>query len=139
MSTFSTLRHILATPAAVFAAISDPVRLARWWGPDGFTNTFEICEFEAGGRWIFTMHGPNGAAYANESVFEEIVPDTLVRIRHVSPPHFVLTVALEPRGAGTLVTWEQVFADADVAERVRHIVEPSNEQNLDRLMVEVAG
>ena len=46
-------------------AFSDPVRLARWWGPAGFTNTFTICEFKPGGQWSFTMHGPDGTNYPN--------------------------------------------------------------------------
>jgi uncharacterized protein YndB with AHSA1/START domain len=31
MSTFRSTRDIPATPGQVFAAISDPERLARWW------------------------------------------------------------------------------------------------------------
>ncbi|WP_435016549.1 hypothetical protein TA3x_004118 [Tundrisphaera sp. TA3] len=35
--------------------------------------------------------------------------------------------------AGTLLTWDQAFVDDAVAQAIRHIVEPANEQNLDRL------
>ena len=67
-------------------------------------------------------------------------PGALVRIRHVSPPQFVLSTGLlAQRNDRTLVNWEQAFADAQVAERVRHIVEPSNEQNLDRLTAELSA
>src|SRR5271170_926567 len=38
VTTFSTAREIPASIEQVFAAISDPQRLARWWGPSGFTN-----------------------------------------------------------------------------------------------------
>ena len=44
MTTFSTSREIPAPLAQVFAAISTPGRLARWWGPAGFRNTFKVCE-----------------------------------------------------------------------------------------------
>jgi len=138
MTVLRTSRHLDATPDEVFAAIRDPARLARWWGPAGFTNTFEVFEWRPGGRWRFVMHSPNGASYDNQSEFEEIVPDSRVRIRHLSPPHFVLTIALSPSAGGTLVTWEQDFADAKVAEGLRHIVEPANEQNLDRLAGELS-
>jgi uncharacterized protein YndB with AHSA1/START domain len=50
MTTFTTTREIPASPAAVFAAFQDPARLARWWGPNGFTTTFETFEFRPGGR-----------------------------------------------------------------------------------------
>lgn len=137
MTVFRTSRQLDAKPEAVFAAIRDPVRLARWWGPDGFTNSFEVFEFEPGGRWQFVMHGPKGTNHANRSEFEEIVPDSLVRIRHLSRPHYVLTIRLSASADGTLVSWEQDFTDAKVAESIRHIVEPANEQNLDRLASEL--
>ena len=139
MTTFQTSREIPATPTAVFAAIENPVRLARWWGPAGFTNTFDVCEFKPGGQWKFTMHGPDGSSYPNESVFAAIERDRKVIIDHVCQPFFRLTVELLPTATGTQLTWVQTFADPAVAEAVRHIVEPANEQNLDRLAAEVAG
>lgn len=137
MTTFQTSRAYAATPAEVFAAFSHPDRLARWWGPAGFTNTFEVCDFKVGGMWKFTMHGPDGSSYPNESVFAEIEPDRKVVIDHVCQPFFRLTVELLATTKGTQLTWAQAFADPAVAEAVRHIVEPSNEQNLDRLAVEL--
>ncbi len=139
MSIFQTSRELSAPPEAVFAAISDPQRLARWWGPDGFTNTFHTFEFRPRGPWTFTMHGPNGADYANESEFSEIVANSRVVVRHLSQPHFVLTITLSPSDGGTRVAWVQAFDDPAVAAAVRHIVEPSNEQNLDRLAREVGA
>ena len=138
MTTFHCTREVQATPAAVFAAIQDASRLAKWWGPNGFTNRFEVFEFQAGGQWVFDMVGPDGTVYPNESVFEHIGVDRQVVIRHVCQPHFTLTITLVSSPTGTLVNWSQVFADAAVAEAVRHIVEPANEQNLDRLSAEVA-
>jgi len=132
-TTFTTSRHLAATPAAVFAAIQDPARLATWWGPDGFSNRFEVFEFQPGGRWVFTMIGPDGATYPNESVFANIEADRQVVIRHVCQPFFELTITLESSPGGTQLLWEQAFDDAAVAQAVRHIVEPANEQNLDRL------
>jgi uncharacterized protein YndB with AHSA1/START domain len=125
--------------AAVFQALADPVRLARWWGPDGFTNTFHIFEFTPGGHWDFTMHGPDGTEYPNQSVFAEIVPDASVVIQHVAQPHFTLTIALTPSATGTRVSWVQEFEDPTIAAKVRHIVEPANEQNLARWEREVTA
>ena len=51
MAPFNTSRDIPAPAAQVFAAMANPERLARWWGPAGFTNTFHVCEFTPGGRW----------------------------------------------------------------------------------------
>ena len=138
MSTFRHHRDIAATPAEVFAAIEDPVRLARWWGPAGFTNTFHAFEFRPGGAWRFTMHGPDGADYPNQSEFLEIVPGALVRVRHLSLPHFELAVSLEPIPGGTHVSWVGVFENKAFADQMRQFLETANEQNLDRLAQEVA-
>ncbi|MFT3847611.1 MAG: SRPBCC domain-containing protein [Propionivibrio sp.] len=131
--TLSTSRTLPFPPMAVYGAFASPDLLARWWGPDGFTNTFDIFEFKAGGRWKFVMHGPDGKSYANESVFTELAPGRCVVIEHVCAPRFVLTVALAPAAGGTRVSWMQVFADAETARAVERIVGPANEQNLDRL------
>src|SRR5271169_967914 len=109
MTTFNTSREIPATVEQVFAAISNPERLARWWGPAGFTNTFKVCEFKIGGRWSFTMHGPNGANYPNENVFAEIEPLRKVVVQHASEPKYILTITLAASGAGTVVSWSQAF------------------------------
>jgi len=139
VSTFKTSRSFSVPPEAVFAAFSSPERLARWWGPEGFSNTFENFEFRNGGVWRFTMHGPDGANYPNEATFVSIKPNCTVVVKHVSQPHFTLSIRLEPNASGTTVTWEQAFESADVAASVRHIVEHANEQNLSRWQAEVAG
>jgi uncharacterized protein YndB with AHSA1/START domain len=128
-----TERVLSVSPRIVFAAFEQPERLAQWWGPNGFRNTFELFEFTPGGRWVFLMHGPNGANYPNESVFREIHPDTKIVIGHVSQPRFTLTVTLTARGDKTHLAWVQEFESAEVAAQMRAICEPANEQNLDRL------
>ena len=137
MTTFETSREIPATVEQVFAAISDPERLSRWWGPAGFTNTFKVCEFKNGGRWSLIMHAPNGDNYPNENVFAEIEPPRKVVVQHASEPEFRLTITLASAVAGTVVSWSQTFESSEVASRLEHIVVPANEQNLERLSVEV--
>jgi uncharacterized protein YndB with AHSA1/START domain len=137
--TFTTSREIAASPDHVFAAFSDADRLARWWGPAGFTNTFHTFEFEAGGRWVYTMHAPGGGNPENESVFELVEPRRIV-IRHTSQPLYRLTVELMPGAAGgTIVSWSQEFDDPEVAKRIEKIVVPANEENLDKLVNEVCA
>ena len=131
--TMRTARVLPFAPAAVYGAFAAPELLARWWGPEGFSNTFEVFDFVPGGRWVFVMHGPDGADYANQSYFAALVPQAQVVVRHDCAPLFTLTVTLRPEGAGTHLSWEQVFDDADTAQAVRRIVGDANEQNLDRL------
>ena len=139
MTSFQTTRVIAATPEEVFAAIASPQRLARWWGPEGFRNSFDTCEFRQGGVWEFTMHGPDGTSYPNTARFVEIEAPHKVVIEHTCMPQFRLTVELSAHSDATRVSWMQVFADANVADAVAHIVVPSNEQNLDRLAAEVVA
>lgn len=137
MTTFETSREIPSHPARVFAAISNPERLAQWWGPAGFTNTFHHFEFRPGGRWSFVMHGPDGANYPNENVFDEIEDNKKIVIKHVVEPLFSLTICLSATTRGTTVSWSQAFESDEVAAKIKHIVLPANEQNLDRWAEEV--
>ena len=130
---FHSSREIPHAPERVWAAFARRELLERWWGPAGFTNTFETFEFTPGGRWIFTMHGPEAGHYHNESTFVELERPARIVIRHDCAPFYVLTITLEPAAGGTRIEWLQAFDDPAVGERIRHIVGPANEQNLDRL------
>lgn len=137
-ATFRAHRVLPHTPEQVFEAFARPELLARWWGPNGFTNTFEIFEFKPGGRWKFVMHGPNGSNHPNESIFLQIAaPSTLV-IHHICPPRFILTIAMTAHEVGTEIRWTQELEDPAVAAAIRHIAEPANQQNLDRLQAVLA-
>lgn len=135
-ATFVAERVLACAPADVDEAFRKADVLARWWGPKDFTNTFETFEFAPGGRWKYVMHGPGGKHHDNESVFREVQPGRVV-IHHVSLPRYTLTVTYAPFGGGTRIRWSQEFEDATVAAKIRHIVEPANEQNLDRLQAAV--
>lgn len=130
-------RLIAATPHDVFAALRDPARVARWWGPAGFRNTIHRFEFEPGGTWQLTMHGPDGQDHPNESRFLRVVPDAVFEIEHLSGHHFVLTIELAPQAGGTLVGWRQTFDSAAHYQAIAAFVSVANEQNLDRLAAEV--
>lgn len=131
--TLGTSRTLPYTPKEIYRAFASAELLAAWWGPDGFSNTFETFEFRTGGRWKFVMHGPDGTNYPNESVFKEVVTNAKVVIHHDCPPYFTLTVELAPVTDGTHLSWQQVFEDAATAQAVKQIVGPANEQNINRL------
>lgn len=131
-------RLFSANPHEVFAAFENPEKLAIWWGPAGFTNTFRTFEFRPGGDWIFTMHAPNGSDHANESIFREIEPDRRIVLEHVVQPWFRLTVTLTADGGQTRLDWEQEFESPQVAAKVRSFAGTANEQVLDRLQALLA-
>jgi len=127
-------RLIAAPRERVWAAFSDPKALAGWWGPKGFTNTFHEFDFRPGGVWRFTMHGPDGAAYAMDKWFTEIVEPERIVLNHRQTGHdFTLTMTFAAHGDRTEVWWRMRFDDAAEAAKVRPFVVPANEQNFDRL------
>jgi uncharacterized protein YndB with AHSA1/START domain len=131
-------RLIDAPPERCFQAFADPARLARWWGPKGFTSSFETFEFRIGGAWRFVLHGPDGIEYPNENVIADIDPPGRIVVEHLSQPHhFFLTITFAPEGDKTRVGWRQVFDSAEESARVAGVVVPANEENLDRLAAEV--
>jgi len=134
----ATTRVIDAPRERVFDAFSDPERLARWWGPAGFTSTFHEFDLRPGGAWRFILHGPNGANYPNESVFVEVVKPERIVFDHLSDHWFRMTITLSTRPASqTLINWHMAFETAAERDRIRAIVTEANEQNLDRLVAEI--
>ncbi|WP_310627522.1 SRPBCC domain-containing protein [Limnohabitans sp.] len=130
---FRTERTLPFSPQTIYNAFASAEILANWWGPEGFANEFETFDFQVGGRWKFVMVGPDGARYPNQSVFTELEPASRVVVRHDCKPFFTLSVQLAEVAVGTQVQWVQVFDDVQMARAVKAIVEPANEQNLDRL------
>jgi len=133
-------RFLAMSRERVWATFANPQALAAWWGPNGFTNTFHAFDFRPGGVWKFTMHGPDGAAYAMDHRFVEIVAPERIVIRHLQPAHdFTLTITLAKHDGHTALGWRMVFDDPAEAERVSAFVVPANEQNLDRLEAHLSG
>ncbi len=135
---FVHTRLIDAPRERVFRAFAQPAHLAKWWGPDGFSSTFETFDLRVGGHWRFVMHGPDGTDYPNEIVFRELVAPERVVLEHLgSVHHFFLTITLTEQAGKTLVGWRQVFDTAQEKEAVAEFVFDANEQNLARLEKEV--
>jgi uncharacterized protein YndB with AHSA1/START domain len=69
-----TLVRVYDAPRAlVFKAFTDPVHLARWWGPHGFSTP--VCEFDArpGGALHIHMRAPDGSVHVARGEIREIV------------------------------------------------------------------
>ena len=122
----------------VFRAFSDPAQLVHWWGPKGFTNTFHEFDLRPGGAWRFTMHGPDGVDYPNESVFVEVVKSERIVFKHVSGHQFEMTITLAEQAGKTRIGWRMRFDSAAECARVKRFVVEANEQNLDRLETQLA-
>lgn len=123
----------------VFETWTNPGQLARWWGPNGFSNTFHEFDLRPGGTWRLTMHGPDGTDYPNHNVFEEIVPLERIVLRHLSGHEFQITATFEELDDRTRMTFRQLFMDPADFEQSKNMCAEANEQNLDRLNDLLAG
>lgn len=123
---------------ALYAAFADPARLARWWGPAGASNEFETFDLRPGGRWRFTMRMPDGASYAMDKTFVEVDPPRRVVVAHRQAGHdFTLTMDYEEVPGGTRLAWRARFATPEQLAAVKDAFAAANEQNFDRLAVEM--
>src|SRR5215203_6158973 len=126
-------RLLKAPGTLVFSAWTTPEYLAQWWGPKGFTNTFQKFEPVHGGEWKYMMHGPNGGHYPNESRFLEVSANRIV-IHHISNPKFYLIATFEEKDhERTRITFRQVFETEEDFNKVKVFAVDANEENLDRL------
>src|SRR3989344_6033976 len=58
-----------ATPENVFDAWIDPVQVAKWYGPEGFTNDIHEYCATPGGVYRLTMHSPDGEMHPLKGKF----------------------------------------------------------------------
>ena len=141
MSELATERVLAQPREVVFAAFTDAAVLARWWGPTGATNRFEIFEPWSGGQWRFMMRTADGAEYAMEHEIVELVAPERFVVRHLQAGHdFTITASLDALGVNrTRLRWRMRFDDPEEAARVAPIVRAANEENLDRLAAVLGG
>ena len=135
-----TTRLVDAPRERVWAAWTVVEEWKQWWGPAGFTNTVNVMEVRSGGRWEFTMHGPDGTDYRNESRYLQVIRPEYIEYHHRSTPDFTAQVTFEEVGERTRITLRTVFgsaADFERAVNVFHAREGAT-QTLDRLAAVVA-
>lgn len=123
----------------VFKAWTDPNHLKNWWGPKGFTNTFEEFDLRPGGRWKFVMHAPDKGNFQNECEFVKIKEPTEIAWIRISKPLFNIVATFEKIAENkTTLVFRMVFATAEECAKLRPYVVDKNEENFDRLESELA-
>jgi len=123
-----------------YEAFANPAHLQRWWGPEGFTNTFHEFDLRTGGRWRLTMHGPEKGNYENASIFIKVIPDKLVSWTRTSPPLFDMEVIFEQlAGSRSRISFKMIFKTEEECTKMKDFVAPKNEENFDRLERELAS
>ncbi|NCI50087.1 ATPase [Sediminibacterium roseum] len=133
-----TTRTFDAPRGLVFKAWTDPVHLSNWWGPRGFTNTFHTFDLRVGGRWIFTMHGPEKGNYENACTFIAVKEPELLVWDRQSQPIFQVEVRFEETAANqTKVVFKMKFNSEKECSKIRPFAPEKNEENMDKLEEEL--
>lgn len=124
----------------VFSAWAEPDLLKKWWGPNGFSNSFHLFDFSEGGRWSFIMHGPDGRNYPNESQFVKINPPELIVLNHLSNPKFQVQASFEELPDDrTRLGFTMIFPTEEECNALRAFVHEKNEENFNRLEAVLSG
>ena len=131
-------RNFDAPRELVYKAWADPAHLKNWWGPKGFTNTFNIFDFRVGGRWSFNMHGPDKGNYPNECEFIKIEVPSLIAWKRYSKPHFQILATFDEISSNkTQVLFKMLFNSPEECNKLKPFVVDKNEENFDRLEEEL--
>lgn len=64
-----------APPELVYRAWTDPLRMARWWGPQHFASPTCALDVRPGGAIRIDMRTPDGTVFTMTGVFREVVPN----------------------------------------------------------------
>jgi uncharacterized protein YndB with AHSA1/START domain len=120
-----------ATPERVWQLWADPRQLERWWGPPTYPATFTSLDLRAGGRALYYMTGPDGAA-TPPGYWEIVTAEPPRRLEMIDgfanadgtpnqdmPGPGGMNVTIEPIGDGrTRMTIESTFPDVSTMEQL---------------------
>ena len=111
-------RRLNAPPSKVFAAWTDPEKLAHWFGPADTVAGSASAELDVrvGGRFLVRFSTTNGEQHEVGGVYREVAPDERLVFtwawRSTPERESLVTVEFKPSGQGTeLIVTHQRFAD----------------------------
>lgn len=118
----------------LYQAWADPNHLKNWWGPKGFTNTFNEFDFRVGGQWRFVMHAPDKGNFKNACEFIKIEEPALIAWKRHSKPLFQVVATFEEITPDkTKLVFKMLFESAEECRKVKAFAVDKNEENFDRL------
>ncbi len=134
---------------AVWKAWTEPERVMRWWGPNGYSSPVAKIDLRIGGKYLYCMRTPEGQDTWSGGTYREIVPmERIVASDHFAdeqgnvvaaatyglegdwPDELLVTVTFEDLGGKTKLTLRH--AGMPVGEMPGMATEGWN-QSLDKL------
>jgi uncharacterized protein YndB with AHSA1/START domain len=102
------VRRIKATPAKVWAAITEPELMMQWWGPDAGPTLSAVADVRPGGRFSVVFRLLNGDEHNPTGIYRELVPEKKLVFTWEWPGmperESLVTFLLEPLDGGTELT-----------------------------------
>jgi uncharacterized protein YndB with AHSA1/START domain len=123
---------------AVWDAWTDPEQVAKWWGPRGFTLTTHSKDLRPGGSWSYTMHGPDGVDYPNNTRYFEVEKYSKLVYDHGGsddrPPMFRVTVLFTEINGKTKMEMSMALPTPEAAQETRKFIKKAGgDATWDRL------
>ena len=108
LPSLTIVRRIQAQPARLWAAITQPDLMLRWWGPDAGPTLNVVADVRPGGRFSVVFRLLNGEEHNPTGVYREVAPERKLvftwHLRGAPEPESLVTFKLEPFEGGTELT-----------------------------------
>lgn len=122
-----TITRIYDAPIKmVWDAWTDPQKVAKWWGPRGFTLTTHSKDLKPGGHWHYTMHRPDGTDYPNRTHYYEVEKHSRLVYDHGAnenqPPLFRVTAVFTNLKDKTKMEMTMSLASAEAATEIKKFI-----------------
>ncbi|WP_210337730.1 SRPBCC domain-containing protein [Mesorhizobium sp. INR15] len=102
------MRRIKAPPAKVWAAITQPNLMLRWWGPDAGPTLSAVADVRPGGQFSVVFRLLNGDEHNPTGIYQEVIPERKLAftwdLPETSEPVSLVTFLLRPFEGGTELT-----------------------------------
>jgi uncharacterized protein YndB with AHSA1/START domain len=108
-------RRLKAAPAAVYAAWTEPEKIAKWFGPEQIETLRAQADARVGGGFRIVMRSPDGEEHDVSGIYREVVPNEKLVFtwawRATPERESLVTVLIKRDGSGSLLTLihEQFF------------------------------
>lgn len=127
-----------ASKKLVWNMWTEDKHVREWWGPRGFTLTTKSKDLSPGGKWIYTMHGPDKVDYPNITIYHDVEEYSKLVYDHgateKTPPLFRVTVSFEEQIGKTVMDMTMTFESAEAARQIeKHIKQANGTSTWDRL------
>jgi len=117
------VRRIKASPARIWAAITQPEQMIQWWGPDAGPTLSAVADVRPGGRFSVVFRLVNGDEHNPTGIYQEVIPEQKLSFTWDLPgaqePDSLVTFLLKSIDGGTELTLLHEHLP-DEAERDSH-------------------